>query len=123
MVRRKIKTLRSGSPLSRISSAEGRYDRSVRIVVNHLSFTEPIPRDVVDSAEQACQQLVEAGGISASLVQEDDHHATLLLTFPDLETEERIRSEIGGPWMNEHVVALLAKPPERSPGTVVAGSY
>ena len=95
----------------------------MRIVVNHLSFAEPIPRDVVDSAERACQELVEAGGIPASLVQEDDHHATLLLTFPDVETEERIKSEIGGPRMNEHVVPLLAKPPERSSGTVVAGSH
>jgi hypothetical protein len=94
----------------------------VRVVVNHLSFREPIPQGVIDAAAGACEQVVDAGGLGASLIREDDTHATLVLTFPDLETEERVKSEIGGPWMNEHVVPLLAGPPERSSGTVVAGS-
>lgn len=94
----------------------------MRVVVNHLSFREPIPRAVFETADEACRRLVDAGGLSASLIQEDERHATLVLSFPDLETEERVKSEIGGPWMKEHVVPLLAAPPDRSSGVVVAGS-
>ncbi len=94
----------------------------MRVVVNHLRFKEPLPSAVVDSAEEACQRLVEAGGLAASLIQVDETQAILVLTFPDLETEERIKSEIGGPWMKEHVVPLLAEPTDRSSGMVVAGS-
>ena len=65
---------------------------------------------------------MNAGGDSASLVKVDDTHAILILTFPDLETEERIKAEIGGPWMKEHVVPLLAGPTERSSGEVVAAN-
>lgn len=77
---------------------------------------------MIDAAEEACQRLVDAGGLAASLIQEDETQGTFVLTFPDLETEERIKSEIGGPWMNEHVVPLLAEPPDRSSGAVIAGS-
>jgi hypothetical protein len=42
--------------------------------------------------------------------------------FRDLETEERIKSEVGGPWMREHIVPLLAAPTERTSGDVVAGA-
>jgi hypothetical protein len=94
----------------------------VRVVVNHLRFKDPLPREVIDAAEEVCQRLVEAGGLAASLIQVDETHAVLVLTFPDSETEERIKSEIGGPWMKEHVVPLLAGATERSSGAVVAGS-
>lgn len=94
----------------------------MRVVVNHLRFAAAIPETVIDGAREVSEQLVDAGGHSASLVKVDDTHAILILTFPDLETEERIKSEIGGPWMKEHVVPLLASPPERSSGEVVAGA-
>ena len=93
----------------------------MRIVVNHLRFEEALPEAVIDGAREVSKQLVDAGGHSASLVQVDDTHAILILAFPDLETEERIKSEIGGPWMKEHVLPLLASPTERSSGEVVAG--
>jgi hypothetical protein len=94
----------------------------LRVVVNHLRFKDPLPKAVIDAAEEVCQRLVEAGGLAASLIQVDETQAILVLTFPDLETEERIKSEIGGPWMKEHVVPLLAAPTDRSSGVVVAGS-
>jgi hypothetical protein len=100
----------------------GSYDRRVRIVVNHLRFEQPLPGDLIASAEDACRRLVDAGGLAASLVRVNERHAILILTFPDLETEERIKSEIGGPWMKEHVLPLLASPTERSSGEVVAGA-
>ncbi len=94
----------------------------MRVVVNHLSFKDPLSEALIEAAEEACRRLVEAGGLAASLVRVDETHAILVLTFPDVETEERIKSEIGGPWMKEHVVPLLAGPTGRSSGTVVAGS-
>jgi hypothetical protein len=94
----------------------------MRVVVNHLRFVDPIPQSVVESAQDTMRALVDAGGLDARLVKVDETHAVLVLAFSDLESEERIKSEIGGPWMREHVVPLLAGPTERSSGEVVAGS-
>ena len=94
----------------------------MRVVVNHLSFAEPIPDSVIESARDAARAVVAAGGLDARLVKVDETHAILLLTFPDLDTEERVKSDVGGPWMREHVVPLLTGPPERSSGEVVAGT-
>ena len=94
----------------------------VRVVVNHLTFAEPIPSSVIESARDAVQAVVDAGGLDARLVRVDETRAMLVLTFPDLDTEERVKSEVGGPWMREHVVPLLAGPTERASGEVVAGA-
>jgi hypothetical protein len=94
----------------------------MRMVINRLTFAEPIPESVIESARDATQAVVEAGGLDARLVKVDETHAILVLTFPDLETEERIKSEVGGPWMREHIVPLLAAPTERASGDVVAGA-
>lgn len=91
------------------------------MVVNHLTFAEPIPASVIESARGAVQVVVEAGGLDARLIKVDETHAILLLTFADFETEERIKSEVGGPWMREHIVPLLAEPTERASGEIVAG--
>ena len=93
----------------------------MRMVVNHLNFAEPIPASVIESARDAAQAVVEAGGLDARLVKVDETHAILVLTFPNFETEERIKSAVGGPWMREHIVPLLAEPTERASGEVVAG--
>jgi hypothetical protein len=92
----------------------------MRVAVNHLTFAEPIPEALIASAQDAARAVEEAGG-ECRLVQVDATHAFRLLGFPDAETEERIKTEIGGPWMREHVVPLLASPPERTSGEVVAG--
>lgn len=94
----------------------------MRLVVNHLTFADPIPQSVIESAKDALRTIVEAGGLESRLVKVDETHAVLVLAFPDLETEERVKSEIGGPWMREHIVPLLAEPTARSSGEVVADS-
>ena len=91
------------------------------MVVNHLTFAEPIPASVIESARDAAQAVIEAGGLDARLVKVDETHAILVLTFPNFETEERIKSEVGGPWMRKHIMPLLAEPTERASGEVVAG--
>ncbi len=65
--------------------------------------------------------IVEAGGLESRFVKVDERHAVLVLAFPDIETEERIKTEVGGPWMREHIIPLLDGPTERSSGEVVAG--
>ena len=92
----------------------------MRVAVNHLTFAEPIPEAVIASAQDAVRAVEEAGG-ECRLVRIDETHAFLLLGFSDAETEERIKNEIGGPWMREHVIPLLASPPERTSGDLVAG--
>ena len=85
-----------------------------------MRFKEPIPESAIDAAKEAARVVGEAGG-EFRLVKVDERHAILVLGFPDAETEERIKSEIGGPWMREHIVPLLDGSPERRSGEVVAG--
>lgn len=92
----------------------------MRVAVNHLTFAEPIPEALIASARAAVRAVEEAGG-ECRLVQVDETHAFLVLGFPDAEAEERIKNEIGGPWMRRDVIPLLAHLPERSSGDVVAG--
>ena len=40
----------------------------MRIAVNHLTFAEPIPASVIESAQDAVRAVVEAGGLDARLV-------------------------------------------------------
>lgn len=94
----------------------------MRVVVNHLRLKEPLPQAVVDAADEVCREITAAGGLAASLTRVDETHVVLVLTFPDAETEERIGSELGGPWMREHVLPLLAGPTDRSSGELIAGS-
>lgn len=93
----------------------------MRVVVNHLKLISPIPREVITGADEVCREIVAAGGLSACLVEVHELHAILVLTFPDLQTEERIASSIGGPWMVENILPILSAPPERSSGELVAG--
>jgi len=91
----------------------------MRIVVNHLAFEQPLTQDVRDAAREGGQLVVDAGGLAFHLVEVDETHAMLVLFFPDLETEERVSREIGGPWMRRHVLPLLAGPTRRASGEVV----
>ena len=92
----------------------------MRLAVNHLTFKEPISPTLIDSAKDAVRRVAEAGG-EARFVRVDETHAFLVLGFPDAESEERIKNEVGGPWMREYVIPLLDTPPERTSGEVVAG--
>ena len=93
-----------------------------RVVVNHLRLMSPLPTEVIASAHAVCDEIIAAGGLSAAIARIDDTHAVLVLTFPDTATEDRISSSIGGPWMVANVLPLLASPPERSSGEIIAGA-
>ncbi|HUJ92184.1 MAG TPA: hypothetical protein VLW05_05750 [Gaiellaceae bacterium] len=96
----------------------------MRIVVNHLDFEQPLSQELLDAAHEGGQRVVDAGGLAFHLVEIDETHAMLVLFFPDLETEERVSREIGGPWMRRHVLPLLAGPTRRASGeTVVSRGF
>lgn len=94
----------------------------MHVVVNHLHFRGPVTDATVESAREALQQVVDAGGHAARLLKVDDTHLVLLLDFPSAEDADRVAREIGGPWMREHVVPLLDHGTERSVGEVIASA-
>lgn len=58
--------------------------------------------------------------LAARVIKVEDTHLILLLDFPSSEEADRVSREIGGPWMREHIVPLLARGTERSVGEVIA---
>jgi len=64
--------------------------------------------------------VVEAGGLAAHLAKVDDRHLILILMFASAEDAQRVARDVGGPWMRDHMVALLASDTERSVAEMVA---
>ena len=95
----------------------------MHIVVNHLHLNEPVPETTLEATREAVQLVVDAGGLAAHVVKIDDKHLILVLLFASAEDADRIAREVGGPWMREHIVPLLANGTERSVGEVVASAH
>lgn len=94
----------------------------MHVVVNHLHFRDPVADELLGTIQDAVGLVVESGGLAARVLRVDDTHLVLLLEFSSAEEADRIAREVGGPWMREHVVPLLARPTERSVGEVVASA-
>lgn len=94
----------------------------MHIVVNHLHLSEPVPETILEATREAVQLVVDAGGLAAHVVKVDDTHLILVLQFASAEDADRIARKVGGPWMREHIVPLLADGTERSVGEVVASA-
>jgi hypothetical protein len=92
------------------------------VVVSHLYFREPVTDATLEALQDAMPQVVDAGGLAARTVRVNDKHLILLLDFASAEDADRIAREIGGPWMREHIAALLAGDTERSFGEVIASA-
>jgi hypothetical protein len=52
----------------------------------------------------------------------DETHLVLILEFFTAEDAARIAREVGGPWMRENILPLLAGDTERSVGEVIASA-
>jgi hypothetical protein len=91
-------------------------------VVNHLHLREPVPEATLKATRDAIRLVVDAGGLGGRVVKVDDTHLILILDFSTAEDADRIAHEVGGPWMREHIVPLLAGDTERSVGEVVAAA-
>jgi hypothetical protein len=94
--------------------------RFVHIVVNHLHLREPASEATLEATRDAVQRVVDAGGLAARVVRVEERHLILILEFSSAEDADRIAREVGGPWMREHIVPLLAGDTERSVGEVIA---
>jgi hypothetical protein len=94
----------------------------MHMVVNHLHLREPLPDETLEATRDAVQRVVDAGGLGAHVVKVDDKHVILVLTFASAEDANRIARDVGGPWMREHIVPLLAGETQRSLGEVVASA-
>jgi hypothetical protein len=99
----------------------GRF-RSVHIVVNHLHLREPQTDATVRSARDGAQRVVDAGALAAQVAKVDDLHLLFILSFAEAEDAERIARDVGGPWMRENIVPLLARETDRSVGEVIASA-
>ncbi len=91
-------------------------------VVNHLHFRDPVDpalfaRAAVDLADP--MRAVD-GFARLEVVQTGERDAVLIIIADSPATLDRLASEVGSPWMVEHVVPLLAGPPERHLGESVA---
>lgn len=91
-------------------------------VVNQLHFKAPIDIEVFVAAERDLRDAMQSipGFAGLNIVHTTDTDAVLLIFADSAETLDRLATEVGSPWMREHVVPLLAGPPQRSVGAVVA---
>jgi hypothetical protein len=98
------------------------YDRDVHVVVNHLRLREPASDATVEATQDAVRLVVDAGALAAHVARVDETHLILILQFTTAEDADRIAREVGGPWMREHIVPVLAGDTERSVGEVIASA-
>lgn len=94
----------------------------MHVVVNHLHLRDALPAAIVERSQEAVQRVVDAGGLAAQVAKVDERHLVLILTFASAEDADRIAREVGGPWMRENIVPLLAGDTERSVGEVIAAA-
>jgi hypothetical protein len=93
-------------------------------VINHLHFREAPNTDLFARAEQEVvpEARITEGIRGLHIVQVTPDHFILVILGDDAETLDKFATKVGSPWMMEHVVPLLASPPERHLGPLVAST-
>jgi hypothetical protein len=93
-------------------------------VVNVLRFKEPVDPSLFEAAtEELAPKMREIDGFqSLQVVHSSDTEVVLLIFADTVEVLNRVATEVGSPWMSANVVPLLAAPPERHIGPVIASS-
>lgn len=94
----------------------------MHVVVNHLHLRDPLTDATAQAAREAVRLVVDAGARAAQVARVDERHLILILSFADAEDADRVAREVGGPWMRENIVPLLARDTERSVGEVIASA-
>jgi hypothetical protein len=91
-------------------------------VINHLHFREaPDPALFALAEREVVPQARITEGIGGlHIVQVTPDHFILVILGDDPGVLDTFAAEVGTPWMMEHVVPLLASPPERHLGPLVA---
>ena len=93
-------------------------------VVNHLHFKEPIDVALFADAERDLVPQMRAitGFRGLEVVQTSEHDVILVILGDSVEVLDQIATEVGSPWMREHVLPLLDGPPQRHIGPSIASS-
>lgn len=94
----------------------------MHVVVNHLRLRDRLPPSTLEKLQEVVESVVAAGGLAARVVKVDERHLVLVLQFASEQDADRVAREVGGPWMREHIVPLLAGGTERSIGEVIAAA-
>jgi hypothetical protein len=94
----------------------------VAVVVNHLRLSDPLTDETAQAFRDFVPRILDGGATAAQVVRVDDTHLVLILQFGSAEDADRVARGVGGPWMREHIVPLLARDPERSVGEVIASA-
>jgi hypothetical protein len=94
----------------------------VHVVINHLRLRDPVTDSTSTAVREGVQAVVDAGALTARVAKVDDTHLVLILEFPTAEDADRVSREVGGPWMRENIVPLLAADTERCVGEVIASA-
>jgi hypothetical protein len=92
----------------------------VAVVVNHLHLSDALTEETAH--RDYAPRIVDAGATAAQVLRVDDTHLVLILEFASAQDADRVAAQVGGTWMREHIVPLLARGPQRSVGEVVASA-
>jgi hypothetical protein len=95
---------------------------TMAVVINRLQFAKPVDRALFERGVRDLGEPMRAveGFRDFQIVQTGECEVVLLIFADSPATLDRIATEVGSPWMVEHVVPLLASPPERLIGDVIA---
>jgi hypothetical protein len=102
--------------------ARGVGSACVAGVVNHLHFKDSVDPSLFARAERDLAKAMRGidGFERLEVVQSGERDVILIILADREETLDRIATDVGSPWMVEHVVTLRAGPPERHIGTTIA---
>lgn len=91
-------------------------------VVNVLQLKDsPDPALFERAADELGPQMREVAGFQGlHVVQTGEIEIVLIILADSMAILDDIATRIGSPWMMEHVVPLLASPPQRHLGEVLA---
>ncbi len=87
-------------------------------VINHLRFRDPVDPDLFADADATLVPRMRAieGFRGLHVVQTGEREIVLVILGDTVEVLDQIATEVGSPWMVEHVVPLLDGPPGRHLG-------
>jgi hypothetical protein len=91
-------------------------------VINVLTFADPVDPAAFAEVESELVPRMRAihGFEGLHVVHTGEREVTLVILADDVATLDRLATEVGSPWMVEHIVPLLAGPPERRIGPTLA---
>jgi hypothetical protein len=94
---------------------------AMHAVVNCLRFRDDVdPALFAGMAEVVPKMRAIDGFGGIHVIQTAAKEVTLVILAVDAQTLDRLATEVGSPWMVAHVVPLLAGPPNRQLGPVLA---